>query len=411
MGRASRSDINLFQGSPDRVGLTSIARDNELSKRVSALEIGSGGAIISTGSGAPVSTPSAEGDVYVDTTNDDVYIAAGTASSADWKQATGAGGGDLLAANNLSDVANAATAFANIKQAATDSASGVLEIALSSEVDTGTDNTRAITPLALAGSQLQADVSANNAKVTNATHTGDVTGATALTIANNAVTLAKLADIATDSFLGRDTAGTGDPEVLTPAAARTILNVEDGADVTDATNVDAAGATMNTDASLAGNSYFLDEDAMTSNDATKVPSQQSVKAYVDSGTAALSNKDLTATTNKLRIDKTFVLESPTSSENFTFWQTDKAITISEIKAVLPNGSATPTVTLVLYHDTTANGTTNTLVASVAVTNTTTGTNLTISDGTIPANSYVKITTSAQGGTVPQLLLRIKGTED
>ena len=57
--------------------------------------------------------------------------------------------------------------------------------------------------------------------------------------------------------------------------------VETNADVTDATNVNAAGATMNTDTSLSGNSYFLDEDTMSSDDATKVVSQQSVKAYVD----------------------------------------------------------------------------------------------------------------------------------
>lgn len=48
-------------------------------------------------------------------------------------------------------------------------------------------------------------------------------------IDNDAVTLAKLQNIATDSFLGRTTAATGDPEVLTAAQARTILNVEDGA--------------------------------------------------------------------------------------------------------------------------------------------------------------------------------------
>ena len=41
---------------------------------------------------------------------------------------------------------------------------------------------------------LNTAVSANTAKVTNATHTGDVTGATALTIANNAVTAAKIAN-------------------------------------------------------------------------------------------------------------------------------------------------------------------------------------------------------------------------
>lgn len=63
---------------------------------------------------------------------------------------------------------------------------------------------------------------------------GDITvsgsGAT-WSIDAGAVSLGKLADIATDSFLGRDTAGTGAPEVLTPAQARGILNVADGATV------------------------------------------------------------------------------------------------------------------------------------------------------------------------------------
>lgn len=61
------------------------------------------------------------------------------------------------------------------------------------------------------------------------THTGDVTGQTALTIANNAVSLAKMADIITASFLGRNTAATGDPEVLSAATARSILGIEAGA--------------------------------------------------------------------------------------------------------------------------------------------------------------------------------------
>ncbi len=61
---------------------------------------------------------------------------------------------------------------------------------------------------------------------------GDITvsgSGTVWTIDAGAVTLDKLADMATDSFLGRDTAGTGSPEVLTPAQARAILNVADGA--------------------------------------------------------------------------------------------------------------------------------------------------------------------------------------
>ena len=83
----------------------------------------------------------------------------------------------------------------------------------------------------------RSEIAANVLKVTNATHTGDVTGDGALTITDNAVTLAKMADMATASLLGRNTAGAGDPEVLSATTARSLLNVEDGADVTDADNV------------------------------------------------------------------------------------------------------------------------------------------------------------------------------
>lgn len=47
--------------------------------------------------------------------------------------------------------------------------------------------------------------------------------------------------------------------------------------------------------SLAGAAWFLDEDAMTSNSATQVASQQSIKAYVDAAIAALSTPPATFT--------------------------------------------------------------------------------------------------------------------
>jgi len=68
------------------------------------------------------------------------------------------------------------------------------------------------------------DITTNNAKVTNATHTGDVTGSGALTISNNAVTNVKAADIPTLTLKGRVTAGTGDPQDLTGTEATTILD-------------------------------------------------------------------------------------------------------------------------------------------------------------------------------------------
>lgn len=99
--------------------------------------------------------------------------------------------------------------------------------------------------------------------------------------ANSGGTVDVVSNVAADTILGRVTAGSGDSEELTATQVRTLLNVEDGADVTDATNVDAAGATMNTDTDVSGNSWVLDEDDFASDSATKVPTQQSVKAYVD----------------------------------------------------------------------------------------------------------------------------------
>lgn len=57
---------------------------------------------------------------------------------------------------------------------------------------------------------------------------GDITvsgGGATWTIDDGVVTLAKMADMATDSFLGRDTAGTGVPEVLSVATAKTLLGL------------------------------------------------------------------------------------------------------------------------------------------------------------------------------------------
>ena len=145
------------------------------------------------------------------------------------------------------------------------------------------------------------------------------------TIDDDAVTYAKIQNVsATDRVLGRDSSGAGVVEEITPANLRTMINVEDGAtgdqtdaeiktayennsdtnaftdaeksklaaieasaDVTDSTNVDAAGAVMNSDSTTAAMSFVVDEDNMSSDSATKVPTQQSVKAYVDSEVAGV----------------------------------------------------------------------------------------------------------------------------
>ena len=78
--------------------------------------------------------------------------------------------------------------------------------------------------------EIEARVDTNDAKVSNATHTGDVTGATALTIATDVVGNTNLTNMVQDTIKGRASgAGTGDPQDLTDTQVRTILNVADGA--------------------------------------------------------------------------------------------------------------------------------------------------------------------------------------
>jgi len=86
------------------------------------------------------------------------------------------------------------------------------------------------------GIDIATDVAANTAKVTNATHTGDVTGATSLTIANDAVTTAKIADDAvTQAKIADDAVGA---DQLASSAVVTASIVD--ANVTTAKIADAA---------------------------------------------------------------------------------------------------------------------------------------------------------------------------
>lgn len=95
-----------------------------------------------------------------------------------------------------------------------------------------------------------------------------------------------LAGVAGSVTTHSDVTDAGSGAIITSSERSKLSGIEAGADVTDATNVDAAGATMNTDTDVSGNSWVLDEDTLSSDSATKVPTQQSVKAYVDTEIAS-----------------------------------------------------------------------------------------------------------------------------
>lgn len=88
------------------------------------------------------------GDMYVATADNAGGTEASVGSS--WTVLEHNLVGALLASNNLSDVGNAATAFGNIKQAATSSATGVVELATQAETEAKTDTDRAVVPADLA---------------------------------------------------------------------------------------------------------------------------------------------------------------------------------------------------------------------------------------------------------------------
>lgn len=114
----------------------------------------------------------------------------------------------------------------------------------------------------------------------------------------------------------------------------------------------------------------------------------------------------------LQSEHGITVEDPTSSEDLTIFFTNRAITVTEMRAVLV-GSATPSVTWTIRHGTDRNATGAEVVTSgTATTSTTTGSDVTsLNDATIVADSFVWLETTAQSGTVTEIHISIVYTED
>jgi hypothetical protein len=136
--------------------------------------------------------------------------------------------------------------------------------------------------------------------------------------------------------------------------------IEALADVTDASTVAAAGATMNADTDVSLNAWVIDEDNMVSDLATRVPTQQSVKAYVDGLTGDVVNyADTDVSTagwvlNEIDMDSNSQVKVPTQASVKTYVDTtvDDALYFPGATAI---GAGLQDDDLILVYDDSAGG--------------------------------------------------------
>jgi len=108
-------------------------------------------------------------------------------------------------------------------------------------------------------------------------------------------------------------------------------------------------------------------------------------------------------------NKTVTIEAPTSADDITIFRTDVAITVREVIAV--STGTTPSTTYVLRHGTDRDDAGTLVTTSASTTSKTTGDTATLSDATIPADSWVWLETTDASGTGVTLSVDIRYTID
>jgi len=159
--------------------------------------------------------------------------------------------------------------------------------------------------------------------------------------------------------------------------------------------------------------YFSIKSIVTGN--VENPDTGHYSIFINSADNKLTLKDSSGNLTPLIdsasaiFNKTFTLEAPTATEDMTIFRTDVAITVQEVIAV--SVGTTPSTTYQLKHSTDRNAAGNALTTSAATTSTTTGNVATLSDATIPANSWVWFETTAASGTNVRITIDIRYTID
>ncbi len=129
--------------------------------------------------------------------------------------------------------------------------------------------------------------------------------------------------------------------------------------------------------------------------------------------AKYTDAEATTQAKAVKQSKSITIENPTNAEDISIFFTEKAITITEIRAVLI-GSSTPSVTWTIRHHATDrnNAGIEVVTSGTTTTSTTGGDDVTaFNDATIPADSFVWLETTAKSGTVTELHITIIYTVD
>ena len=179
-----------------------------------------------------------------------------------------------------------------------------------------------------------------------------------------------------------------DTTLPTSASVKDYVDTQDGniaADTLTFTNktydANATGNSLtNIDSGNMLSGFFLDEDNLGSNDATAVASQQSIKAYVDSGLSSLSSTTLTAG------NTTAIVSDSGSNGAFTVTcDGNSELVINDTSATF-SGNVVASANLTVTGNLTVNGDTTTVNTS----------NTTIADNLIELNTGISASSNDAG---------------